>query len=132
MHPPCSAGEPAPEKITDKIYGETQKVSVLKMGDIPDIDLSKVSVYVCVFQGRGLGGVGRQEARVGGAYPGGGGSDILPPSASELNVALTVGVLKMADIPDIALSKVEEVGGRGVWIVWGGAKGPEFAYNVGV
>jgi len=39
-----SGGEPAPEKITDKIYGETQKVSVLKMADIPDIDLSKVGV----------------------------------------------------------------------------------------
>lgn len=37
-----SAGEPAPEKITDKIYGETQAVSVLKMADIPDVDLSKV------------------------------------------------------------------------------------------
>jgi hypothetical protein len=37
-----SAGEPAPEKITDKIYGETVKVDVLKMGDIPDVDLSKV------------------------------------------------------------------------------------------
>jgi phosphoglucomutase len=39
-----SAGEPAPEKITDKIYGETLKVSTLKMADIPDIDLSKVGV----------------------------------------------------------------------------------------
>jgi phosphoglucomutase len=39
-----SAGEPAPEKITDKIYGETQKVNVLKMAEIPDIDLSKVGV----------------------------------------------------------------------------------------
>lgn len=38
-----SAGEPAPEKITDKIYGETQKISVLKMADIPDVDLNKVS-----------------------------------------------------------------------------------------
>jgi phosphoglucomutase len=39
-----SAGEPAPEKITDKIYGETQTISVLKMADIPDVDLSKVGV----------------------------------------------------------------------------------------
>lgn len=39
-----SGGEPAPEKITDKIYGETLKVSTLKMADIPDIDLSKVGV----------------------------------------------------------------------------------------
>lgn len=39
-----SAGEPAPEKITDKIYGETQKISVLKMADIPDVDLNKVGL----------------------------------------------------------------------------------------
>jgi len=37
-----SAGEPAPERITDKIYGETQKVATLHMADIADIDLSKV------------------------------------------------------------------------------------------
>jgi phosphoglucomutase len=37
-----SGGEPAPEKITDKIYGETLKISVLNMADIPDIDLSQV------------------------------------------------------------------------------------------
>jgi Phosphoglucomutase/phosphomannomutase, alpha/beta/alpha domain I len=37
-----SAGEPAPEKITDKIYGETQAVTILRMADIPDIDLSQV------------------------------------------------------------------------------------------
>ena len=41
-----SGGEPAPERITDKIYGETLKVSVLKQADIPDIDLSKVSTLV--------------------------------------------------------------------------------------
>jgi phosphoglucomutase len=39
-----SAGEPAPEKITDKIYGFTQSVSELQMADIPDVDLSKVGV----------------------------------------------------------------------------------------
>jgi phosphoglucomutase len=39
-----TAGEPAPEKITDKIYGETTSISVLKMADIPDVDLSKVGV----------------------------------------------------------------------------------------
>jgi len=39
-----SAGEPAPEKITDKIYGFTQTVSELKMADIPDVDLSKCGV----------------------------------------------------------------------------------------
>mmetsp|Transcript_17958 Transcript_17958/g.38574 ORF Transcript_17958/g.38574 Transcript_17958/m.38574 type:complete len:602 (+) Transcript_17958:107-1912(+) len=37
-----SAGEPAPERITDKIYGETMKISTLKFGDLPDVDLSKV------------------------------------------------------------------------------------------
>ena len=35
------AGEPAPEKITDKIFTETEKISVVKMADIPDVDLSK-------------------------------------------------------------------------------------------
>ncbi|KAF6254198.1 phosphoglucomutase [Scenedesmus sp. NREL 46B-D3] len=39
-----TAGEPAPEKITDKIYGETTSISVLKMADIPDVDLAKVGV----------------------------------------------------------------------------------------
>ncbi len=38
-----SAGEPAPEKITDKIYGETQNISTLNFAEIPDVDLSKVS-----------------------------------------------------------------------------------------
>ncbi|PSC71409.1 hypothetical protein C2E20_5335 [Micractinium conductrix] len=37
-----SAGEPAPEKITDEIYGFTTSIGELKMGDIPDVDLSKV------------------------------------------------------------------------------------------
>jgi hypothetical protein len=40
----ASNGEPAPEKLTDAIYGFTQSVSVLKFGDIPDVDLSKVGV----------------------------------------------------------------------------------------
>lgn len=40
-----SAGEPAPEKITDKIFGETQKIQTLHFGDIPDIDLSKVGTH---------------------------------------------------------------------------------------
>ena len=38
------AGEPAPEKITDKIFAETQKISGLRMADIPDVDLSKPGV----------------------------------------------------------------------------------------
>lgn len=37
-----SAGEPAPEKITDKIYGFTTSISELKMADIPDVDLAKI------------------------------------------------------------------------------------------
>ena len=40
------SGEPAPERITDKIYGETVKVSQLKMADLPDIDLNKVGRVV--------------------------------------------------------------------------------------
>jgi len=39
-----SAGEPAPEKITDEIYGYTQTVNVLKMAEIPDVDLTKIGV----------------------------------------------------------------------------------------
>ena len=37
-----SAGEPAPESITDRIFGETEKISQLQFGDFPDVDLSKV------------------------------------------------------------------------------------------
>jgi len=39
------SGEPAPEKITDKIFGETTAIKELKMADIPDIDLSKEGTY---------------------------------------------------------------------------------------
>jgi len=39
-----SAGEPAPEKLTDAIFGFTQSVSVLRVADIPDVDLSKLGV----------------------------------------------------------------------------------------
>ncbi|PNW82321.1 hypothetical protein CHLRE_06g278210v5 [Chlamydomonas reinhardtii] len=39
-----NSGEPAPERITDKIFGETSKVATLNMADIPDVDLSKVGV----------------------------------------------------------------------------------------
>ncbi len=53
-----SAGEPAPERITDKIFGETQKVSVLNVADIPDVDLSKVGV-----RGQGAGRVWRERTR---------------------------------------------------------------------
>lgn len=37
-----SSGEPAPEKITDKIFGFTQSISELKVAEIPDVDLGKV------------------------------------------------------------------------------------------
>ncbi|CAG9464436.1 unnamed protein product [Pedinophyceae sp. YPF-701] len=39
-----SSGQPAPESITDKIFGETQAVSTLNMADIPDVDLETVGV----------------------------------------------------------------------------------------
>lgn len=54
-----SSGEPAPERITDKIYGETTKVAVLNMADFPDVDLSKVGtpgdMEVFQLQGRRAG-----------------------------------------------------------------------------
>ena len=40
----ASAGEPAPEKLTDAIYGFTQSVSVLRFADIPDVDLTRTGV----------------------------------------------------------------------------------------
>lgn len=39
-----SSGEPAPEKITDKIFGFTESISELNMADIPDVDLSAIGV----------------------------------------------------------------------------------------
>jgi len=39
-----SSGEPAPESLTDKIYGFTQSVSVLKVADTPDVDLTRDGV----------------------------------------------------------------------------------------
>ena len=51
-----SAGEPAPERITDKIYGETMKVDKLLMASIPDVDLTKV-------RGGGEGGARGSEER---------------------------------------------------------------------
>lgn len=40
-----SSGEPAPEKITDKIYGFTQSIAELKIADIPDVDLSTIGTH---------------------------------------------------------------------------------------
>nr|WHU50359.1 phosphoglucomutase [Coleus scutellarioides] len=37
-----SSGQPAPESITDKIYGNTLSISEIKMAVIPDIELSKL------------------------------------------------------------------------------------------
>lgn len=37
-----SSGQPAPESITDKIYGNTLSISEIKLADIPDIELSKL------------------------------------------------------------------------------------------
>ncbi|KAL9266565.1 Phosphoglucomutase, chloroplastic-like protein [Drosera capensis] len=39
-----SSGQPAPESITDKIYGNTLSISEIKVADIPDIDLSSHGV----------------------------------------------------------------------------------------
>ncbi|XP_052188584.1 phosphoglucomutase, chloroplastic [Diospyros lotus] len=39
-----SSGQPAPESITDKIYGNTLSISEIKMAEIPDIDLSSLGV----------------------------------------------------------------------------------------
>lgn len=36
-----NSGEPAPEKITDKIFDVTKSITTLKMADIPDVDLTK-------------------------------------------------------------------------------------------
>ncbi|CAK9863054.1 unnamed protein product [Sphagnum jensenii] len=38
------SGQPAPESITDAIYGNTLSVSAINMADIPDIDLSSLGV----------------------------------------------------------------------------------------
>ncbi|KAG6579668.1 Phosphoglucomutase, chloroplastic, partial [Cucurbita argyrosperma subsp. sororia] len=37
-----SSGQPAPESITDKIYGNTLSISEIKFADIPDVDLSRI------------------------------------------------------------------------------------------
>ncbi|CAO2838933.1 unnamed protein product [Amaranthus hypochondriacus] len=39
-----SSGQPAPESITDKIYGNTLSISEIKMATIPDVDLSRIGV----------------------------------------------------------------------------------------
>ncbi|OIV91473.1 hypothetical protein TanjilG_02091 [Lupinus angustifolius] len=39
-----SSGQPAPESITDKIYGNTLSISEIKIADVPDVDLSNVGV----------------------------------------------------------------------------------------
>ncbi|OMO97966.1 Alpha-D-phosphohexomutase superfamily [Corchorus olitorius] len=38
------SGQPAPESITDKIYGNTLSISEIKIAEIPDVDLSRVGV----------------------------------------------------------------------------------------
>lgn len=40
-----SAGEPAPEKITDEIFGFTQSISELYIADIPEVDLSVIGSH---------------------------------------------------------------------------------------
>ncbi|GLT76732.1 hypothetical protein SLA2020_483750 [Shorea laevis] len=39
-----SSGQPAPESITDKIYGNTLSISEIKTAEIPDVDLSCLGV----------------------------------------------------------------------------------------
>ncbi|KAG6746416.1 hypothetical protein POTOM_050956 [Populus tomentosa] len=39
-----NSGQPAPESITDKIYGNTLSISEIKMADIPDVNLSSLGV----------------------------------------------------------------------------------------
>lgn len=39
----CS-GQPAPESVTDKIYGNTLSISEIKMAVFPDIDLSSIGI----------------------------------------------------------------------------------------
>ncbi|KAJ6882952.1 phosphoglucomutase [Populus alba x Populus x berolinensis] len=39
-----NSGQPAPESITDKIYGNTLSISEIKMADIPAVDLSTLGV----------------------------------------------------------------------------------------
>ncbi|KAK4777280.1 hypothetical protein SAY87_017467 [Trapa incisa] len=39
-----SSGQPAPESITDKIYGNTLSISEVKMAEIHDVDLSKTGI----------------------------------------------------------------------------------------
>ncbi|XVF54018.1 hypothetical protein PTKIN_Ptkin05aG0148000 [Pterospermum kingtungense] len=39
-----SSGQPAPESITDKIYGNTLSISEIKTAEIPDVDLSRLGV----------------------------------------------------------------------------------------
>nr|AFY26896.1 phosphoglucomutase [Morella rubra] len=38
------SGQPAPESITDKIYGNTLSINEINMADIPDVDLSRLGV----------------------------------------------------------------------------------------
>ncbi|KAE8662111.1 Phosphoglucomutase [Hibiscus syriacus] len=39
-----NCGQPAPESITDKIYGNTLSISEIKMAEIPDVDISHTGV----------------------------------------------------------------------------------------
>ena len=40
-----SSGEPAPERITDAIFGFTQNISELKFANIPDTNLSAIGSH---------------------------------------------------------------------------------------
>ena len=40
-----SSGEPAPERITDAIYGFTKNITELKIADLPKTDLSQLGTH---------------------------------------------------------------------------------------
>lgn len=55
-----NSGEPAPERITDAIFGYTQKISELRMAEFEEVDLSQL----------GTTRFGSFEVRVGWKRPG--------------------------------------------------------------
>jgi len=43
----AGGGEPAPEKVTDAIYGFTQGITTLRAADMADVDLTRVGTTTC-------------------------------------------------------------------------------------
>ncbi|XP_042053867.1 phosphoglucomutase, chloroplastic-like isoform X2 [Salvia splendens] len=87
-----SSGQPAPESITDKIYGNTLSISEIKVADIPDINLSQ------------LGATNYGPFSV----------EVIDPVADYLELLeepyitarFQISEIKVADIPDINLSQL--------------------------